>query len=250
MFKGIVLIIILFLTTSCGTSYYFAQLESTDPYLEKTDKGAFRSGGDSIQIEYTFNGENSPIKIRVSNLGNRDVFVDWANSWLIIGDGDNNKVNLGSYMNDSQLLMRVQGGQIRTKSILELSGLRFHKIPEREFERKKVVLTNGKTASMSSADYSEETTPLYFQTSIACLFGSSDEEPIYFDESFYISNITKTKNYEPDEVAAYSSGYGDLFYTKKIHGKGLRKVLDISGSVLVVTGSIAIDVLLSSADND
>jgi len=211
--------------------------------MEKNDKGIFTVMGDSLDIGYSFYGENAPFSVTIKNKMVRPLYVNWRQSWLQIGDTPENSSNLGQYMESWEGISHIGPGDEKKQLILELSGLHFDKIDDKDFKRKDIILNNGTTEKLRSKDYTEEDSPLYLRSILFVHPGMPDEDPLIFEQDFYLANLTKANNMKPEKLAAYANRHGDSFYTIKENGKGLRKALKITGEVILITGAIAIAVI-------
>lgn len=238
------------LFSSCGTSYYYAQMQSNDPYMEKDVKGNFVVDSDSLSLIYSFHGENAPVKVTVRNKMERPIYIDWRQSYFIFGDNDSNRISLGEYFEPWEVMEVVRKKAEQTKVLFELSNLNFDKTNEELFRNKTVTKADGKTVKLKSIDYNERNTPLYIRSSIALRVGNVQEEPLYFNQDFYISTLTKSRSVTPKKLAAYANMHGDSFYTRKEHGKGFKQFLNVTGQVLIVTGAIAVEVILSTGEGE
>lgn len=233
------------LFSSCGTTYYYAQMKANDPYTDKDSIGNFIMEDDSIRIMYSFHGENAPVKISVKNKMKKNLYIDWEESFFIFGDNDENRLNISQYMEPWEKKERVKGNSESTKSLFELSNLRFDKIDDLSFKKKKITKADGKTIKLKSIDYTEEDTPLYMKSTLVLHMNKVGEETLYFDQDFYITNLTKAHNVSPKKLAAYANKQGDSFYTRINHGRKFKQFLQVTGDVLVVTGEV-LEIILSN----
>lgn len=235
---------------SCQTSYYYAQLESADPYMQKNEKGNFVFDSDSILISYSFSGENAPVKVNVVNKMKTTIYVDWNESYFDFGDTTAHSISMGAYMgNEYKNISTIEPGFSKRKEIFELSGLKFEKMKKREFNPEDITLANGKQRRLDVARFSEDNSPLFMKSSLSIRVGSAISDPIIYDQYFYIEKIINGGGLPPDKISLSSQRRGDTFYTRKERGKGLKSVLNVGGQVLLVAGVVAVEVLLTS-DND
>lgn len=244
LFKILFFIGTIIVLNSCGTYYYYVKLDSNNPYIDKNDKSNFIVSGDSVELSYSFYGENAPVKINIHNKMNRKLFVNWRESWLIIGDGNSNRVNLASYMERWDGVSLVEPWMSKERLIFELSNLNFEQISDTSYKERTAIKSDGKTVRLKTVDYSEYNTPLYFRCILSLHFGTLEEEPIFFDQDFYIASVSKAKNMKPKELSVFSNKPGDHFYTRQEYGRAFVRVLSVTGEILFVAGDFTFGVLL------
>lgn len=234
--------------TSCYTTYYYAQVESADPYTEKAYNGNFTINSDSLRISYSFQGENAPIKINIFNKMSRRLIVDWESSWFVFGDNLDNKIDLGRYMSNYDKISILKPYASKKEDLFELSELNFHKLNKKLFSPQSVTLANGSKKSLKVANFNDETTPLYIRSMLNIHIDSISDSPLIYEQDFYINKIINGEKLEPTKISFASQQQGDVFYTRKEHGRGLVKMLEVSGQVLLITGIVAVDIMLSDKD--
>lgn len=235
--------IVCLLATSCHTTYYYAQVESADPYMQKDYNRVFTINSDSLRVSYSFNGENAPITIGVFNKMNRSVIIDWESSWFLFGDDADNKINLSQYMNDYDKKFVVAPYSNRKTELFELSELHFDKLDKKLFSSENITLSDGNVKKMKTADFTEETTPLYMSSLLSLHLDSTLSPPLIYEQDFYISKLTKGGGTLPGRIAFSSQKQGDIFFTRKEHGKGFMKALEVGGQILLVTGVVAVEII-------
>jgi len=245
MFKIFSVFILLLMVSSCHTTYYYARFDTNNPYLDKDYTRNFIDNGDSIAISYSFSGENAPLKIAVYNKMSRSLFVDWESSFFYFGDGFNNGMRLGDYISDYKVL-EIKPLQNKQRIFFELEGLHFDKLNKRAFKKQQIKLSEKIDEKFKVASFNEETTPLYLKSHLTLYIGSDRENPIPYEHDFYIGSVIDAGEISPTKVEAVNHKSGDVFYTRKEHGKGLKNALRIGGEVLLITGAIAVEVILAT----
>jgi len=217
--------------------------------MEKDYKGNFIVHSDSLRVTYSFHGENAPVKINIFNKMNRNVIIDWESSWFSFGDSIDNRINLGTYMDESDKMSLVAPYSNKETELFELSNLKFDELNKDRFASQAVVLMNGRTEKLKVAEFNNETTPLYMRSFLSLHLGHVSDSPMIYEQDFYIKSITNAGELKPEEVAMAATNQGDIFYTRKEHGKGLKQALSIGGQVLIITGAVAVDVILSASED-
>lgn len=233
---------------SCHTTFYYAQLNTSNPYVEKDSKGNFVVNSDSIKIIYSFSGENAPLKINVFNKMKRSLFIDWNSSFFYIGDNPDNRIILGDYIKDYKVL-EIKPFSGKERDLFELSGLKFDELDKDSFKKQEIKLSNNMTGKFKTVDFDEMTTPLYMKSSLSIHIESYSNEPIFYEHDFYINKVTDAGSTEPHSILAISNEQGDVFYTRKEHGKGLKQALSVGGQILLITGVVAVEII-TSTDNE
>lgn len=230
---------------SCHTTFYYAQLNTTNPYVEKDSIGNFVVNSDSIKIVYSFSGENAPLKINVFNKMKRSLFIDWDSSFFYIGDNPDNKISLGDYIKDYKTL-EIKPFSNKERDLFELSGLKFDELDKNSFKKQEVKLSYNRTAKYNTIYFDEMTTPLYMKSSLSIHIESYSNEPIFYEHDFYINKVTNAGSTPPYDILETANKQGDVFYTRKEHGRGLKQALSVGGQILLITGIVAVEIITST----
>ena len=225
---GIVFILIL---TSCRTSFNYAQMNSDNPYIEKDENGNFISDSDSLNITYSFYGENAPVSVAVKNKMCRPLYIDWNESVFRFGDNEENIFSPAAYMGEEEKTELIEPYSEKKRVLLEISNLDLRKIDTFFVEPQPIKKSNGKTVKLKRLYFDEESTPLYINSTIALRIGGKDEKPLYYEQDFYMSSIIKNCAFKPEKLDGYANGRGDCFYIVNYKD-------DTFGTVLFILGVI------------
>ncbi len=231
---------------SCSTHYYYAQIESGDPYVEKDEKNNLVFSGDSLMLIYSFHGENAPVKITVDNKMSRKLYVNWDSSWFAFGDNPENSVSLGQYITDNETITQVNAADRQEKTLFELSDLPLNEIESKNVKKEKVILTNGETRNLKTHYFNEDDTPLYLFSHIEIHLDSVNCAPVVFEQDFYLKKVIQGGPINPKKMAAVNEKQGNLFFVREEKGRGFVNVLGTAGVVALV----AADLLLEISGND
>lgn len=237
----ITLLLPLFLS-SCGTAYYYSQLDTTDPYVVRDDKNNFVFSYDSIQITYAFMGENARSRILIKNQSKQMLYVDWESSWFTIGDNPDNRVNLGDYMVLEDKQTSIIPHNQKSKTFFELSGLKLNKVKSDNTTRERVICTDGRALELKNMYFDEETTPLYMASHLEVRFGSILSDPIIFEQDFYINKVIDAGRTTPDKIFGIRDVHGNMFYTHRPIAKGFSKFLSYTGATILLAGLVVVGI--------
>lgn len=239
-YKFLFLLLLPLLLSSCGTAYYYSQLNTTNPYVMRDDKNNFVVSDDSIQITYAFRGENAQSNISIKNRSSQMLYVDWESSWFTIGDNPDNRVNLGDYLVWQNKQSEIIPNNQKSNTFFELSGLKLNKVKSNNTTREQVILTDGQSLGLKSLYFDEESTPLYMVSHIEVRFGSIFSDPIIFEQDFYINKVIDAGRIAPDKIFGIRDVHGDTFYTHRPIAKGFSNFLSYTGGAILLTGLVLV----------
>lgn len=246
--------------TSCSSTYFYTTLNSTSPELEKVDNGDFLFQNDSLWIAHCFKGEDAPIQITVFNKLDVPLYVDWNRSSLILNDvaytyntgkaSSNTYVERGydyvheTTVNSTQFPKHVTF--VPPKTMVTHHPLRiaaqFDEISKKNYEKGKLGTKDGQTVNIKRINYDYDSSPLHF-TSYITVYYEPDKLQSY-ELDFHVTNLIRT-NVKPDNLPADMADRGDFFYQqKRPNNTGWYILADVA----LVTGAVALDVLLYGDD--
>ena len=232
--------------TSC-TTYYYSQVHSNNIEVAKADDGQLVIENDTLSIAYNFYGENAPVSISIFNKINRPLFVDWSNSAIIIDDivttykdpdvpgyyfdefrqggsfydWKNKSDTTGSGVIADNAQFIAPKAKI-TYTPLELADFSFEKYFKKEYTKKKINSKKGKK-EIKTVNFIEENSPLNFISYLTIYDPANPSEPIFFEQEFYISELTKAGNIAPEHFPEKPEN--NTFYVKKEKGKKFLKTV-------------------------
>ncbi|SHF91410.1 hypothetical protein [Dysgonomonas macrotermitis] len=261
-----IIITILTLFTSCSATYFYSTINTNDPYTYKDEYGRFVQEGDSIDVLYSFYGENAPITICVVNKMSIPIYIDWRRSGVVIDDtpspfapnfdseyDQDDLINFNLYMNNPDGLSYIRPYSRYEQKVMELANFNFHQIPDEQFVKRETEAdSNGENRLLNSLQYTEADSPLFMKTYLSIYEESSYiSDPLIYESDFYISELIKgKKSTKPD---SFQNGQGDIFLVKHKKEKRLKKIgegtLKVAGVTATVIGNIAIWALNSSGEH-
>lgn len=270
--------IVMSLSLSGCSSYFYSTLGSSDPVGEKSENGDFVQENDTARISYNFWGENAPVTITVYNKLDEPLFMDWERSALIIGDvavsydpkvatlqGSSQNVSSsdtyrwgkrtssswsyseGQFSGDIALPKGVEFIPPKTKIVrthLQLDNFPFKGIPDEAYERRKMQFNPSMASNVRVKTFSEDDSPLRFRSYLTLYAGGQNGREVRhcsFERSFYLSQLIKTGAVAPDYLEAGQRKAGDYFYIREVQGRTAGLVI---GAIAVTAAGVAIEAAL------
>jgi len=228
---------------SCGTSYYYVRLDTSSPDMKRIENGNFVIKDDSVELTYSFCGENAPAEINIHNKMKRTLYIDWTKSYVGINQSDSATIRLGQ---DGDGPTSIAPESEFRKIIFNLPDLnsRLEKIAMSRFKPKRMFLNNGDAVTMSTVNYTAKNTPYYFNCLLSLHLGSPEAEASITQNNFFVTRVAKADNVNPDKLIVYTLRRGDSFYTKREFGRKFGRVFGETGQVLILAGAITLGIFL------
>lgn len=245
MKKVLLLLSIVLIFSSCSTThYYYSNINTSALDVFKTKNGDFVTESDDLHIIYSFFGENAPINIGIYNKSNHPIYIDWAQSSLIINGAtrylnpDNANIHLANHEavkeriynydavisnNDSNNNLPENVTVIPPKSQMDytsysLANFPFNEIPNKNYHQSNFTKSSSDVVSVNVVEFVENDSPLSFKSRLAIYLENPNETNAskkHFEQNFYLSKLMKTRgNVNPNDVLDYQSKKGDFFYVK------------------------------------
>lgn len=225
----------IFLFTSC-TSYYYSVLDSKDPYTQKTNRGEFVVGGDSLFIVFNFSGENAPINIAIHNKMSQPVFIDWRHSGISLNNevkatfrkqikiqgvgNDAANVDYDRFQTDPSGMTYIEPYSVLDTKIIEFAGFPYDKLDNDAFKDRHINRTkDGAEKEFKAITYDETNTPLFFKVYLTLYKDTYYEyEPIFFETDFYQSKLIKGNGNASSKIEDGRNRRGNFFYSRVVRG--------------------------------
>lgn len=226
-------IVLFVLFTSCSTTqYFYSTVSSNDPYIQKNENGLFIISGDSIDVHYSFSGENAPIKITIHNKMHQILFADWENSWLIVNNS-NHRIVYADYLDPMMSLFVIHPNTKREITLFQMENFQFDQIRKKQYYNTRIGDKARGTLSLKAIDFNDRNSPLCLSSYLTLYEKKMGTNPYIFEDDFYVSNIMTANNLEPAKVEKVLDKRNDLFYVKKQKEKKQNNVLgDILGILI------------------
>jgi len=216
LFKSIYLMLFANLILLAGCSRY--QYMHVSSHLDQNDKKEFIVENDSVQIKYTFTGENFPLTITLYNKLRQPIYIDLDRSTVVM-----NNIQLeGPFYRENQISFVAP----LSYAILYSNTLRDQLLELSPKDTSIHVVTKNQLGVIYSFD--EVTTPIYFRIILALTVNDDYSYPTFFDYSFWVSDILQTSA-GPKSIPDKPS---NQFYIAKTTATG--KVLSWSGYILIL----------------
>jgi len=172
--------LVLFMIMLSGCSRYQYMYVSSN--LDQNDKKEFIVENDTVQIKYSFTGENFPLTITLYNKLRQPIYIDLERSTVVI----NNIQIAGPFYRENQISF-----------VAPLSFATLYSNPLKD----QLIELNPKDSSIHEVtqinigklySFDEATTPVYFRIILALTVNDDYSYPTFFDYSFWVSDILQT----------------------------------------------------------
>jgi len=230
-FVGLVFVVFL---SGCSV-YQHVNLASNMP---QNDKFNFLIENDSVNIIYSFYGQNGPIHIELFNKLDKPLYIDWRKSALITNGQSNSFWKDEARISGSTTEYKIIPENSIVSSISNMEGtivkndkvtfipphsnisfdsyvLRstFFNSPVQSSERVDIYTSEGKINARKFS-FSKEDSPLSFRIFLSISEDESFKNPVQFDNTFWVSNYFST-SVSPTALGIIP---GNQFYIRKATG--------------------------------
>ena len=180
LFRSIYLMLFVNLILLAGCSRY--QYMYVSSHLDQNDKKEFIVENDTVQIKYSFAGENFPLTITLYNKLRQPIYIDLERSTVVMNN------------------MQIAGPFYRENQISFVAPLSFATLYSNTLKDQPIEL-NPKDTSIHEVtknklgivySFDEATTPIYFRIILALTVNDDYSYPTFFDYSFWVSDILQT----------------------------------------------------------
>ncbi len=238
------------LCTSCSTTYFYSTINTLDPYTYKSSQGVFIQEGDSLDVTYSFFGENAPITIGIVNKTSRAVFIDWRKSGVVIdsvtsifaerpfhSQYNNDEINFTEYMNNPQAISYIRPYSKLEKQVMELTNFNFDKLDKTLFILQHTEADKyGKNRQLKNIQYTERDSPLLMRIYLSIFEESSNAyDPLIFESDFYISELIQGSKHSG--IQSFKEKHGNIFFVKYEKKNILNKLGDETLKAAGITAS-------------
>ncbi|NML23062.1 hypothetical protein HHL16_19445 [Pseudoflavitalea sp. G-6-1-2] len=255
-------LLFLVISVSGCRTYQYVSVKSNQ--LQQNDKSEFVAENDSVQISYSFKGEDFPLSIRFMNKLNKAMVIDWNRSSLIINGQaygmlpqeaktKGQAVTVGStiprpapvsYTDFSAVTTMPPDGE--TVPPMSFVARESKKLTTRFLElpagntitpvATKVEMPKGSTLNVKMFSFEEKNSPMLVRTFLTTLMETDGKiQTVTHEHAFYVSSMFRT-NRDP-----YRTGWKETYTAKA----------SVGGEVLAgVAGAAVVGVLVIAAVNN
>lgn len=246
------------LFSSCSSTYFLTTINTDNTQTKKNENGSFTIENDSLQIIYSFNGKNAPIKITISNKLDKMLHIDWQKSAIALNNeafsyvGENinftghakevwaNSPYIYNVPIEGSFKLPANITSIPPKSWasetpITLKKLSFDQIDKKAYHKFLMQNKNDETIEVDRIDFSAQDTPFYIRSYLVLYYNES--KPFIIEQDFYVENIMKTKSLSPQEMPDNLAKRGDFFYMEKKPNSNIGNYI-AWGSVIIVSGVV------------
>ena len=242
--------------SSCGSTYFYSKVSTLDEETFQTDDGDFIFEKEDYLVAYWFKGYNAPIFINVYNKSDEPLYVDWNKSLLVrdsvpmlyrgtvdVVSGDSDHVlEKVKTVNGKEVVTIEDLGHLprdvsyippQSRVTFKSNALSDFKYPESTdfyLKKGKTQDKNGLWSDIQTLNFTSEKSPLKFQ-SLLTLYNKSQPE-ISVLNNFYISNLIRTKGFDPSRLPQSMNDRGDWFYNERVSKN--KQFLEVTGVVILV----------------
>lgn len=221
--------------SSCSNTYYYSTISTNDEGIDRDNTGAFIFDTDTIQIAYSFRGQDGPVQISIHNKLDKPMYIDWSRSAIIINDvatsyhgekarltgqpfyintsfdGNTTKITSSGYEYNPDYVSFIPPMRKVEHCSLWLSNLNFDFIDKKEYVNRTINSSSNRAVKVKMLSFFEENTPLFFESYLTIFL--EDGSTYTITQSFYIANLIRTKKITPPELSAELSQRKDLMFT-------------------------------------
>lgn len=238
------------LCISCSSTYFYSTINTLDPYSYKSPKGVFIQEGDSLDVTYSFFGENAPITIGIINKTSHAVYIDWRKSGVVIdsmaspfaertfhSQYGNEEINFTEYMSNPHALSYIRPYSKLERKVMELTNFNFDRIDKTLFTLQHTEADkNGKNRQLKNIQYTENNSPLLMKIYLSVFDESSNKyDPLIFESDFYISELILGSKHSG--IHSFKEGHGNIFFVKYEKKNIINKLGDETLKAAGITAS-------------
>jgi len=154
--------------------------------VQKGDRGSMTINNDSIDLTYSFFGENITMEVSVNNKTSFPLYIDWDKSWLRVNDKNKRTYNsLVSYVDYASVTEQMPNTQ-NTYNLLTSARFDFKQISRKNLQKQKLYISDKKVEA-KTIQFEEDTSPLVLTS---CIFVNINGKDIPIENKFYLSSLT------------------------------------------------------------
>ncbi len=188
--------ILLSIVLLSGCSKY--QYLNISSHLYQNQNKEFIDENDTVMIKYSFAGKNFPLTISIYNKLQQPIFIDWEKTTVIV-----NNLQLNEPFNNDQQVTNFIAPLSYVTIVSKLSH-NFILLNSRDSVSNVILGTSNGSNPLKMHFFNEETTPFNFRSILTISTKEFYTSAMYFDDSFWVSNIFQTRA-SPSSITYKSS---------------------------------------------
>lgn len=252
MKKYIFIALSFLLLVNCSSTkryYFYATLDSENNSMSKNKSGIFTDLKDSVEISYSFSGENINLNLNIENGAPYPISVNWDKSHLQINDMMP-KMYKNIHRKGHQLeTSEIKGNSDKEYVLLKDAGYNFRQINKRKAKRKEKPVANRNVKS-KSLEFDSDNSPLFLTSTLYLIKNKENTKEEYSSvDTFYLSSLNRIdkKNYK--KIKKGSNLRGDVFcirYERERNNKFGKMLME----GLIETAFLILDAKLNEGLDD
>ncbi len=176
------------LIASCNTTkrYYFYSKMDGLQNVEKNERGSFLVHKDSIDLFYSFFGENITMEVTVDNKTDYPLYINWDKSWIRVNDQKPRPYNtLISYVEFEPVTEQLPNVR-NTYNLLSSAHFDLKQISRKNLEKQKLYFSDKKIYTRT-IEFEKDSSPLVLTS---CIYINCNDKETPIENSFYLSSLT------------------------------------------------------------
>jgi len=154
--------------------------------MEKNGPGLLVADDDSLDMKYSFFGENITMEVTVNNKTDSPLYIDWDKSWIKVNDRKPRSYNnLISYVDFAPVTEQIPNSK-NTYNLLSSAHFDFKQISRKKLQKQKLYISDKKIKT-KTIQFDEDSSPLVLTS---CIHVSVNGKDIPLESRFYLSSLT------------------------------------------------------------
>ncbi|MBB4036277.1 CRISPR/Cas system CMR-associated protein Cmr5 small subunit [Dysgonomonas hofstadii] len=212
-------LILLFANCATTKRYYFHSGIDAVDNVRKDSAGWLIVQRDSIDLIYSFSGENITMEITVDNKSSSPLYIDWDKSWIKVNDQNARSYNNLTGYTNFNAVSEIMPNSYDSYNLLKSAHFDFKQISRKQLTTQKVYMADKKLKT-KAIRFEKENSPLSLTSCIVVNINGADRE---LTNSFYLSTFTNgdKKAYKSFLAEAYNrnDGFCSTYVVDKKEGR-------------------------------
>ncbi|MCD7972920.1 MAG: hypothetical protein LUG18_09705 [Candidatus Azobacteroides sp.] len=230
LFLYLSLCIFIFSFSGCSTTWYYGKISSPNPTLFQEQSGQFIVENDMVDIIYSFHGDHLYANIAIINNLDTPVMLDKKKSLIVT-----EKKSVDFFASEWEIEdLSPEGGwldeelpedvflippesHMNCRMFIE-KEFAFEKYADKEYHSHEIYDKNHVSKPVLSKSFLLEDSPFYFGTRMEFYTlqeNGEKNDSLSVTNTFFLSELVKTKKISPDAINNNYRARGDVFYLSK-----------------------------------